>query len=186
MAADEPSDADLLQALRREPQAVGVLYDRYALRLVRYLQQAGAGDQTALDATQETFARLIVSGKRVRTADDGSLWPWLATTGRNLVRDWQRRGAVDARARRRLGLAFAGDESGDALARVDGVRLRGKLLLALGRLPDDQRLAVAARIVDELDYAEIAAAGGASEPTVRQRVSRGLRAMQTFLEGGNS
>ena len=85
-----------------------------------------------------------------------------------------------------IGLEFAGDESGDALARVDGVRLRGKLLLALGRLPDDQRLAVAARIVDELDYAEIAAAGGASEPTVRQRVSRGLRAMQTFLEGGNS
>ncbi len=186
MSGPEPTDEALLQALRREPQLVGVIYDRYARRLVSYLQQAGASEQTALDAAQETFARLILRAKRVRTADDGSLWPWLATTGRNLVRDWQRRGAVDVRARRRLGLPTPVDESGNVVDRLEAARLRGKLRLALVNLPEEQRRAVAARVVDELDYSEIAAAADTSEQTVRQRVSRGLRAMQTFLEGGKS
>lgn len=181
----DPSDGDLLQRLRREPRLVGELYDRYARRLAGYLQQASADDQAALDATQETFARLIVHRRRVRLADDGSLWPWLATTGRNLVRDGQRRGAVDVRARRRLGIPADDGESDAVDSRLDAHRLRRGLRLALGRLPEEQRIAVAARVVDELDYSEIAAASGTTEETVRQRVSRGLRAMHTFLEGGN-
>jgi RNA polymerase sigma-70 factor (ECF subfamily) len=55
-----------------------------------------------------------------------------------------------------------------------------------GRLSPEQRTAVTARVLDQLDYPEIAGATGASEQTVRRRVSRGLRAMQTFLEGGNT
>ena len=185
MERPNPSDAELLRGLRREPALVGLVYDRYARRLVGYLQQAGATEQAALDATQETFARLIVHRKRADVASDGTLWPWLAVTGRHVVRDWQRRGDVDARARRRLGIPAADDEASRADARVEAGRLRGPLRLALGRLPEEQRVAVAARVVDELDYGEIAAATGATQQTVRQRVSRGLRAMQTFLEGGN-
>lgn len=177
---------ELLQALKGDPQLVGIVYDRYAGRLVGYLQQAGASNQAALDATQETFARLIVHRKRARIAGDGSLWPWLAATGRHLVRDWQRRGSVEVRARRRLGLPIPSDESTDVLARMEASRLRGPLRVALGRLPEEQRVAVASRVVHELDYSEISLATGASEQTVRQRVSRGLRAMQTFLEGGSS
>lgn len=186
MTSPDPSDAGLLQALRHDPQVVGVIYDRYALRLVRYLERAGASADAALDAMQETFARLVVQHRRVRPADDGTLWPWLAVTARNLVRDSQRRGAVDARARSRLGVPLAGDETLDVAARADARRLRPRLRLALGRLSPEQRTAVTARVLDELDYPEIAGATGASEQTVRRRVSRGLRAMQTFLEGGNT
>lgn len=185
MSDPEPTDAELLQRLKREPRLVGVVFDRYSRRLVGYLQRAGASDDAALDATQETFARLIVHRKRVRTADDGSLWPWLATTGRHLVRDVQRRGAIDTRARRRLGLPVQRDESSDLDARLEADRQRGQLRLALASLPEEQRVAVAARVIDELDYPEIAAASGTTEQTVRQRVSRGLRAMHTFLEGAN-
>jgi RNA polymerase sigma-70 factor (ECF subfamily) len=186
VAEIERTDAELLRELRRDPQLVGIVYARYARRLVSHLQQSGATEQVALDAAQETFARLIVHRRRVRTADDGSLWPWLVVTSRHLLRDWLRRGAVDARARRRLGISAGEDEASEVVDRVEAGRLRGRLRLALGCLPEEQRLAVAYRVVDELDYAEIAAAAGASEQTVRQRVSRGLRAMQTFLEGGSS
>jgi RNA polymerase sigma factor (sigma-70 family) len=182
---DDRSDAELLQALRREPQVVAVLYDRYALRLVRYLMHEGAAEDIALDAVQEAFAGLIVHRRRVRPGADGSVWPWLVVTGRNLLRDWQRRRAVDTRARRRLGIAVAYDQAADVLARVDASRLRPRLGLALDRLPFEQRTAVTARVLNELDYAEIASAAGTSEATVRRRVSRGLRAMQTFLQGGD-
>jgi RNA polymerase sigma factor (sigma-70 family) len=181
----EPTDADLLQALRRDPQAVGVLYDRYAVRLVRYLQREGASEEIAFDAVQEVFARLIVPRGRVRPGLGGSIWPWLAVTGRNLLRDWHRRRAVDAKARQRLGIVDGSDQAADVDARADARRLRPRLGLALNQLPPEQRTAVTARVLSELDYAEIANTTGASEVTVRRRVSRGLRAMQTFLEGGD-
>jgi RNA polymerase sigma-70 factor (ECF subfamily) len=163
-----------------------LVYDRYALRLVRYLREQGASEDVALDAVQEAFARLIVHRRRVRLAEDRSLWPWLAVTGRNLLRDWQRRGVVEARARHRLGISIAPDESADALTRLDAIRQGSPLRVALERLSPEQRTAVAARVIEERDYPEIAEATGASEETVRRRVSRGLRAMQTFLQGGNS
>ena len=180
----DQSDAQLLQALRREPETIGVLYDRYAQRLVRYLQQESASEDIALDAVQEVFARLIVHRRRVRPGADGSVWPWLAVTGRNLLRDWRRHRAVDAKARRRLGLGVEADAVEDAVARLDATRRRRSLRLALTRLTPEQRTAVTARVLDELDYPEIATVAGASEVTVRRRVSRGLRAMQTFLQGG--
>ena len=186
VSAEGSSDSDLLQALRREPEAAGLIYDRYASRLVGYLQQQGASEDAALDATQEAFARLIVHRRRVRLADDGSLWPWLAVTGRNLLRDWQRRGTVETRARQRLGIAAPPDESAEVVTRLDASRQRTVLRVALGRLSPEQRTAVTARAIHERDYPEIAQAEGTSEATVRRRVSRGLRAMQTFLQGGNS
>jgi RNA polymerase sigma-70 factor (ECF subfamily) len=180
------SDAELLHALRREAEAVAVLYDRYALRLVRFLQQEGASEDIALDAVQEVFARLIVHRGRIHPGADGSMWPWLAVTGRNLLRDWQRRRAVDARARHRLGLAVEPDEAGDTLARVAASGLRPRLRLALDRLAPEQRSAVTARVLNDVDYPQIARATGVNEATVRRRVSRGLRAMHTFLQGGGS
>jgi DNA-directed RNA polymerase specialized sigma24 family protein len=44
----------------------------------------------------------------------------------------------------------------------------------VGDLPPGERAAVLARVVDEQDYHEIAAALGCSEDAVRTRVSRGL------------
>jgi RNA polymerase sigma-70 factor (ECF subfamily) len=186
MTGPEASDAELLQELRHDPRAVGLLYDRYALRLVRFLEKGGASEQAALDAAQETFAKLVVQHRRLCPATDGTLWPWLAVTGRNLVRDWQRRRVVDARSRLRLGLPIPDDEADAVAVRADARTLRPRLRLALRRLSPEQRAAVTARVIHELDYPEIANATGASEQTVRRRVSRGLRAMQTFLEGGRS
>lgn len=184
MAGHDPTDGELLHALRRDALAAGVLYDRYALRLVRYLQQQGADEQTAFDAVQETFARLVVYRRHVEPGADGTIRPWLAVVGRNLVRDWQRRGVVETKARERLGLPLTADESSEALSRVEASQLSPQLRLAFARLPREQQAAVAARVVDELDYRQIAAVTGTSEQTIRGRVSRGLRAMHIFLQGG--
>ena len=53
--------------------------------------------------------------------------------------------------------------------------------VALKELPEDQRAAVHARVVEEQDYAAIAAASGSTEPAVRQRVSRGLSQLRSRL-----
>ncbi|MBX5470690.1 MAG: sigma-70 region 4 domain-containing protein [Thermoleophilaceae bacterium] len=56
------------------------------------------------------------------------------------------------------------------------------MLELVERLPPDQRDAVTARIVDERDYAGIARDLRCSESVVRQRVSRGLRALKVRLQ----
>jgi DNA-directed RNA polymerase specialized sigma24 family protein len=56
--------------------------------------------------------------------------------------------------------------------------------LALERLPEPQREAIRARMLDELEYPEIARGLRCSEAVVRQRVSRGLRVLRTEAERG--
>ncbi|MBA3843234.1 MAG: sigma-70 family RNA polymerase sigma factor [Actinobacteria bacterium] len=183
------SDARALETVRSDPEAICVLYDRYLTDLVRFLQRSGASTEAAWDVSQETFARLLSRGYRGRLAPEDSAWPWLAVTSRNLLRDWQRRGRADERARHRLGLPVEGaaeQELDDALGRLDAERRSGDVGKALGSLPDLQYEAVVGRVVDELDYAALARRGFESEQTIRRRVSRGLRAMRGLIEGASA
>ena len=139
-----------------------------------------------MDAAQETFAKLL-ERRRIRLLANESLWPWLAVAARNVLRDWQRRGKVDDSVRRKLGAAVVLSTDGEleeALARLDSEFLHSDIEAALDALPRDQRLAVKSRVIDGIEYGELAAAAGASEQAIRRRVSRGLRAMRILLEGG--
>jgi RNA polymerase sigma-70 factor, ECF subfamily len=51
-------------------------------------------------------------------------------------------------------------------------------------LPEDQRDAIRAHVLEDQDYAEIATSRQLSEATVRKRVSRGLRVLRERV-GGN-
>ena len=63
-----------------------------------------------------------------------------------------------------------------------GPRLGGRPAVSLVEaLPSDERAAVRARIVDERDYADIAAELECSESVVRKRVSRGLARVRQQL-----
>jgi RNA polymerase sigma factor (sigma-70 family) len=153
--------------------------------LVRYLSLVGATQEVAWDVAQETFARLLTRGYRGRLEPDESAWPWLAVTSRNLLRDWQRRGRADERARRRAGIAVISAGENDleeALARLDSERRRNDIEAALAFLPLPQRVAVLGRVVDEKGYGALAEDAGESEQTMRGRVSRGLRFMRTLIE----
>lgn len=178
-----------LQRLRHDPDAICFLYDRYVVRLVRFLQAEGASPDIAWDAAQETFARLLAGSRRRSVQTPVAAWPWLATTGRNLLRDWSRRGAVDSRARVQLGVSsqrLAAEEIDDLVARLDAEEESRSLATALDSLADEQREAIVERVIGGLDYPEVAALAGVSEDTVRTRVSRGLRRMRSLLlEGGS-
>jgi RNA polymerase sigma-70 factor (ECF subfamily) len=65
----------------------------------------------------------------------------------------------------------------EAMAVIERVAAEGALEL-LDALPDDQRDAVVARHIDDRDYSQIAAELACSESVVRQRVSRGVKALR--------
>jgi DNA-directed RNA polymerase specialized sigma24 family protein len=90
---------------------------------------------------------------------------------------------VENRARRRLGLSEAIEYDDEALHRIESTGSQtGWVSELLERLPDDQREAARARILDERPYGEIAGELQTSELVVRKRVSRGLAALRRSLE----
>ena len=106
------SDADLLAATRREPEAFGIFYDRYERALVGFLvRRTGdaelAADLTA-DLTAEVFAAAFSNAHGYR-AESPTAAAWLFSIAHNTLARSLRRGRVESQARHRLGIrdAFA-------------------------------------------------------------------------------
>jgi RNA polymerase sigma-70 factor (ECF subfamily) len=179
----ERPDAELL-ALPPDPDAFAAFYQRHFRAVLIFLLSRTDRRDLAADLCAEVFATALETADRY-DAERGPARAWLFTIARNKLVDSIRRGRVEESARRRLGMPplLLTDED---LERVDEIagRERGLGVERLVEdLPPDQREAVLARVVDERDYAEIAAELRCSEAVVRQRVSRGLAALRRRLEG---
>jgi RNA polymerase sigma-70 factor (ECF subfamily) len=135
------------------------------------------------DLTAETFAAALETAASFDPAQ-GPAVAWLFGIARHQLARAARRGVVDDRARRRLAmrpivLEDAALERIEALASLD-VRVE-VLSEAVANLPHEQREALSARVVDEREYREIAAAIRCSPSVVRKRVSRGLARLRATL-----
>jgi RNA polymerase sigma factor (sigma-70 family) len=173
------SDEELLQIGLEDAEALGVFYDRYEDALLAFFRRASGRADLAADLTGEAFAAALDSLDRFRPGL-GSARAWLFGIARHeLAQMWRRRRVEDA-ARRRMGMEplMLSDED---LQRVDELASNGDSVTLLGELPGDQRAAVVGRVLDERDYGELAVELECSEMVVRQRVSRGLRAMRARL-----
>jgi RNA polymerase sigma-70 factor, ECF subfamily len=176
---DPRTDEELLAAVRREPEAFGVFYRRHVSGLLGYFVRRTRQAELAADLTAETFAAAL-DGLRRFDARRGPAVAWLYGIARRQLGTALRRGAVEDRARRRLGMA-ALDLTDAALERIQAEA--DVATTALDQLPADQREAVRARIVEERDYADIATTTRTSEAVVRKRVSRGLAGLRSRIEG---
>lgn len=173
------SDEQLLEIGRGDAAALGAFYDRYEVALLGFFLRATGRSDLAADLTAEVFAAALESLPRFRP-ELGSARGWLFGIARHeLAQAWRRR-RVEARARERMGMEpmILNDED---LRRIDELAGDGSSLELLRALPEDQRSAVVGRVLEERDYAELAAQLECSEMVVRQRVSRGLRAMRSKL-----
>ena len=94
---------------------------------------------------------------------------------------------VESSARKRLGLPVRAYDLGldEAEERADAERLRPALGVALDELPPAQRRAVELRVVEELDYGEVAASLGCSAVAARLRVMRALGSLSRLLKGAS-
>jgi RNA polymerase sigma-70 factor (ECF subfamily) len=177
--ADSQSDAELLQG---DAADYARFYRRHEDAVLRFfLRRVGPRPDVAADLTAETFARALAS----RRTFDGALGEpraWLFGIARHLLARSLERARVEDDARRELGMEPLLVD--DAVTASISELADGDAVDALNDLPEDQMLAVAGRVVDELTYAELAARLECSESVVRQRVSRGLRSLRTRLENG--
>ncbi len=183
MTASEPRHEEaLLTAARSSAAAFAAFYRHFERPMLRFFMRATGRPDLAADLTAETFARALES---VASYDPtrGRADQWLFGIARNILAASYRRGRVDAAARERLGLPklILDDHVTETISRLSTPQ--DHATLALAELPHQQRHAIEARVLQERDYAEIAGELQCSEAVVRQRVSRGLRALRTRLAG---
>ena len=173
------SDEQLLAATPREPDAFAEFYRRHAAPLAAYFLRRTRDAETAADLTAETFADALHRVPRF-DARRGTAAMWLYGIARRELADFHERGAVATRARRRLRIPRIelDDEALERVVEVAGAAVTGRRLAALmEQLPDDQREAVRARVLDERPYAEME-----MPPAVaRKRVSRGLAGLRARM-----
>jgi RNA polymerase sigma factor (sigma-70 family) len=176
MTGDSCSDSELLAGLPRHPELMGVLYERHALAVFRYLARR-AGPPAAEDLLSEVFIAALSASSRVVAHDSGSALPWLYGIALNVLRRHFRE--------RRPGVGVARDPGMDWDAvdeRLDAWAERGRLRAALAGLSESDRELLLLVAWEGLTHAEAAAALGISPVAARSRLhrarKRALKALQ--------
>lgn len=176
-------DQQLLCGPDPDGERFAIFYRRHLPDVLSFvLRRIGDRELTA-DLTAEVFAAALLA-RSTFDAQRGSARGWLCAIASNKIVDSHRRGHVEDACRRRLGMSPIALEDED-LQRVDEIAAAtdavGSTTHLLAGLPGETRAAVAARVLDEREYRDIAAELNCSESVVRKRVSRGLASLRTKL-----
>ena len=176
MTGDSRSDGELLAGLPRQPELMGLLYERHARAVFRYLARR-AGPAAAEDLLSEVFITALSAHARVVAHDSGSALPWLYGIALNALRAHFRRQPPAAGVARDLGMDWdAVDDRLDALAE------RGRLRTALDGLADSDRELLLLAAWEGLTPAEAAAALGISQVAARSRLHRARKRAMKALQ----
>ena len=176
---DDRSNTELLQAAAGGEQAFTQFYRHNVENILAYFWNRTRDHEVTSDLTSETFA---VALENMHTFDptQGNGGQWLQGIAANLLKRFWRRNRSTVRAQHRLEIESINlvDEAVRELeaadAGLDGERLR----LALQRLPAKNRRAVHLRVVEDLNYAQIADQLDCTPGAARVRVLRGLKRLQ--------
>jgi RNA polymerase sigma-70 factor (ECF subfamily) len=165
---------------REEPLAFAEVYDSMSEKILRFFARRTWDEQESHELTAETFAKAFEKRADFRGSRDREAAGWLWTIARNeLSAHWRSRAARTAATLRLEPTAIYASEDllrlEELLSAVDG---REALESALSKLQPSQREAIDLRILQELEYEEIAKRLGVSNQVVRTRLSRGLRALE--------
>lgn len=178
------TDAELILASCSDPAQFRELYDRHADDVLAYFFRRVFDAEVAADLLAETFA--VAFERRRRFKDRGAPGAaWIYGIAAKELSHWYRRRTVELRAVRRLGMTVPSLDD-DSITRIealiDGAAQRAAVAAALETLPAGERNAVSLRIVEELDYGEIAARLECTEGAARVRVHRGLARLTRMME----
>lgn len=161
-----------------DPDCFAAFYRRFERPVLGFFMRCTGRPDLAADLMAETFARALEDVERYEPTR-GRPDQWLFGIARHVLAASLRAGRVEAQARQRLGLPvlILDDQATEIIERLsDGEAV-------LDALPDEQRDAVRARVLEERSYMEIATELQCSQALARQRVSRGLRALRIRLAG---
>ena len=175
---DEP-ESRLVEEAKSNPQAFGLLYERYVERIYNYIFYRTGNQQEAEDLTAKTFHKAL---DHIARYDNRGVpfSAWLYRIAHNLVANWHRDGA------RRKELPLEHQEHvapargrPEQLAEV--TEEREALLDAIRRLPSDRQQLIVLKFTDALPNAQIGDIMGRSEGAIKSLYHRTLIALREDL-----
>lgn len=162
------SDEQLVELFRAgNEDAFCAIHDRYRTRLEAYAAQMLNGSrQDAEDALQDVFERAYFG---LRAHDrDMALRAWLYRVAHNRCLDQLRRPSLTATVEP----DDAESRQLDPVATAEQRETLRRLIIDIGRLPDQQRSALLLRELSGMNYAELAGALAVSVPAVKSLLVR--------------
>jgi len=160
-------------------EAFALLYESYFTPIYRYILIRVKNVPIAEDLTQAVFLKVL---EKISAYENKQRPPlaYFFTVARNKVIDfWRRRRDVSlSETEDWLNIAAESWEADKELAPWETKQLINN---ALDILSSDQRDAVILRYLNELTFAEIAAAMGKREEAIRQLVSRGIKNLRSYF-----
>ena len=185
-SADEDLNDQVLMAriANHDPDALKLLYDRYARVVYSLLRRITQHSASADDLMQEVFLRLwrnAASYQAVRSA----LAPWLFTLARNIAID-HLRSKGERQRQREVGMDILPSQVGapNPEERLDQLRQARKVRDLIGSLPQSQRQALEFAYFQGMTHSEIAAAMSEPLGTVKTWIRNGLLRLRQKMEGG--
>ena len=174
------SDAEVIGRSLGEPEAFGLIYDRHAATLLRFLGRR-VGARVAEGLVGELF-RIAFERRKTFDASRATALPWLYGIGSNLLLKHRRDEARRLRAGARMA---AGLEAADARASaraLDARVLFPRVADAIEALPDGEREALLLFAWEELSYQGVAEALELPIGTVRSRLNRARARLRELLD----
>lgn len=167
-----PDDELMSRIAAGDREAFALLYRQYRTDVYRFAAHVSGSPAVADDVVQDVFVAVIDAASGYR-ADRSGVLPWLLGIARNHVRRWRSQRPVqplpgdDTQAARDLAV------HSDPLVDISMRRHTTALRRALLELPVRHREVIVMCDLQELSYADAAAALGCAVGTVRSRLHRG-------------
>ncbi len=177
------TDAELIRRVQAgDVSAWERLYQRYLPTLWRYAYlQVGGDRHLAEDVVSETILALVRQISSLAPGD-GNLSGWLTAVARNKLGAHRRsviRGALAAKAAQGGKISEAADAAPQAS--LEAVETRQQVLAILDRLPDEERLVLEWKYVEELSVSEMAGRMGRTEKAVESVLYRARRSFRSLF-----
>jgi RNA polymerase sigma-70 factor (ECF subfamily) len=174
-----PVDPTILRrAVARDSAAFGVLYEAHLPRVYRHVRYRVADAELAEDITSMVFLRAWQAIDRYKPVEGRPFLAWLFTIANNLIVDHHRRtrhvaGDLDPSRHK----AATPDPEESAI----GADLNDRILAAIARLKPEYQLIVSLRLIEDMEYEDIARVMGKKPGALRVLLFRALAALREDL-----
>ncbi|MCS7178892.1 MAG: sigma-70 family RNA polymerase sigma factor [Anaerolineae bacterium] len=175
------NEAELVRRARHDPEAFGLLYERYVAQIYRYLYYRTGNPQDAEDLTARTFYRALEHLPRYQERGV-PFSAWLYRIAHNIVVNWLR----DRSRRPVVALEHVAAQSGpegDPLQTLETQEERERLLQAFYSLPPERQELLILKFVEGMTNAQIGEILGRSEGAIKSLYHRTLLDLREKLEG---
>jgi RNA polymerase sigma-70 factor (ECF subfamily) len=167
----------VLRLQRRDPRALGELYDRYGRLVYSLILRIVRDTGTAEDLVQETFLRVWNRAQGLDT-EKGGLGAWLLAVARNRAIDYLR----SRQGREQNALEFEENLHFSLYADMEREMLSAesarRIKTALNKLPDNHRQVIELAYFEGLSQTEMAERMGQPLGTVKTWVRAALRTLR--------